>query len=327
MGDLARVDINLYIGSRDDASDTETLQQKEVTHILTIDVKPLPTTQQMTFQCKFIHALDDPETDLLSYFEECIQFIEDGVKMGGVLVHCAAGVSRSATITAAYLMRKHNIGVEEALGKIEEKRHVGPNPGFMQQLHLFEEMGSRLDQKHPKYKIYFWNKLSARVQAARSLEDINADTLEPDPSVGGTGGETVYRCKKCRRILFKQTSFLSHSEGTGEAAFDWRRDSIKHDGSHSSSDEKETMCSQSYFIEPVQWMSDCISSLEGKLSCPKCNAKLGSFNWAGERCPCGAWITPAFHIQIQKVDKSSPRSLPVTVPPQCRTTANQTTLT
>ena len=31
---------------------------------------------------------------------------------------------------------------------------------------------------------------------------------------------------------------------------------------------------------------------------------------AGERCPCGTWVTPALHIHMNKVDKCAPRSLP-----------------
>lgn len=31
------------------------------------------------------------------------------------------------------------------------------------------------------------------------------------------------------------------------------------------------------------------------------------FFFSGERCPCGAWIAPAFHIQTSKVDLVKPR--------------------
>lgn len=40
-------------------------------------------------------------------FEECYRFIKDGMETGtGVLVHCFAGKSRSATIVISYLMRE-----------------------------------------------------------------------------------------------------------------------------------------------------------------------------------------------------------------------------
>lgn len=31
--------------------------------------------------------------------------------------------------------------------------------------------------------------------------------------------------------------------------------------------------------------------------------------FAGERCPCGAWVSPAFHIQRSKVDEMKPRAV------------------
>lgn len=57
-----------------------------------------------------------------------------------------------------------------------------------------------------------------------------------------------------------------------------------------------------------------------QLNCPKCKMKLGSFIWYGERCPCGAWVAPAFHIQRTKVDEVWPRSLLTPNRPQQRTT-------
>jgi hypothetical protein len=36
------------------------------------------------------------------------------------------------------------------------------------------------------------------------------------------------------------------------------------------------------FLEPIQWMGDqVVGPVQGKLYCPHCNARLGSFNWSG----------------------------------------------
>lgn len=48
---------------------------------------------------------DMPEADLLSEFESAVAFIAEGAASKGVLVHCYHGVSRSATLMAAYLMK------------------------------------------------------------------------------------------------------------------------------------------------------------------------------------------------------------------------------
>ncbi|KAM0791179.1 hypothetical protein ACM66B_005663 [Microbotryomycetes sp. NB124-2] len=65
----------------------------------------------------------------------------------------------------------------------------------------------------------------------------------------------------------------------------------------------------SYFVEPLSWMSPVLESgvLAGKIVCPskKCGAKLGSFDWAGSQCSCGAWVCPGFALNVSKVDEVS----------------------
>lgn len=68
---------------------------------------------------------------------------------------------------------------------------------------------------------------------------------------------------------------------------------------------KSAACS-SYFIEPMAWMTSLSSGeVTGRLNCPtaKCGQKLGSWDWAGMQCGCGAWVTPAFSLHRSKVDE------------------------
>lgn len=59
-----------------------------------------------------------------------------------------------------------------------------------------------------------------------------------------------------------------------------RRSSIGSDHSHDrSSSEKDGMCRKIFFIEPLAWMTDIFHNTQGRLYCPKCTVKLGSFNW------------------------------------------------
>ena len=59
---------------------------------------------------------------------------------GKVLVHCHAGISRSATVCIAYLMYKNNFTLEQAFDHVRSRRGViSPNLNFMQQLQEFEK--------------------------------------------------------------------------------------------------------------------------------------------------------------------------------------------
>ena len=54
---------------------------------------------------------------------------------GRILVHCSAGMSRSPTIVAAFLMKRRQMTLMQALKQIVDVRpQVCPNPGFIQQL-------------------------------------------------------------------------------------------------------------------------------------------------------------------------------------------------
>lgn len=65
----------------------------------------------------------------------------DSVKQSGgrVLVHCQAGISRSATICLAYLIHTQRVKLDEAFDFVKQRRHViSPNLAFMGQLLQFE---------------------------------------------------------------------------------------------------------------------------------------------------------------------------------------------
>ena len=49
-------------------------------------------------------------------------------------MHCAVGVSRSATLVLAYLMLYHRLTLVEAIKKVKDHRGISPNRGFLRQL-------------------------------------------------------------------------------------------------------------------------------------------------------------------------------------------------
>lgn len=50
------------------------------------------------------------------------------------MVHCAVGVSRSASLVLAYLMINHHLPLIEAIKTVKEHRWISPNRGFLKHL-------------------------------------------------------------------------------------------------------------------------------------------------------------------------------------------------
>ena len=79
---------------------------------------------------------DEPTEQISRLFSKTTQIIADAVAANEpVLVHCAAGMSRSVTIVAAYLISTHSLTAAEAVAYIKKRRPIAdPNRGFMTQL-------------------------------------------------------------------------------------------------------------------------------------------------------------------------------------------------
>ena len=77
-----------------------------------------------------------------------------------------AGRSRSATVVAAYLMRRLNIGVEKALEMIQKVRDVDPNRGFREQLQVYLDCNFEANSSRAAYR-HWQLRRDARLQKGR----------------------------------------------------------------------------------------------------------------------------------------------------------------
>ncbi|GAB6023428.1 phosphatase [Chamberlinius hualienensis] len=298
--DIDKIDSGLFIGSLTAASNVSTLKAHGITHVLTVDTEPLPDHIKEKSQCRtlYVQADDRPHVDLLSHFDEAIEFIKDGMKTGAVLIHCFFGVSRSATLAIAHIMKQTNLSVQEAVARVKEKRPViSPNPGFMAQLHLYWKMNCRLDLNNPEYKLYRLEHFTVTLKKGGNFSLVTGVIAE-DPGIKETYNsniDVVYKCKSCRRILLTSGNVLSHCIGQKPTWMDttWQV----------GEETEEGQCSQGLFVEPLEWMTDTKCSFQGKLLCPKCSSKVGNFNWIGSMCPCGVKVVPGFHIVPNRVDE------------------------
>jgi dual specificity phosphatase 12 len=60
-------------------------------------------------------------------------------KEGSVLIHCAAGISRSVALLTSYMMNKYQTSFQNCIDYIKSKRGcANPNDGFKIQLKKFE---------------------------------------------------------------------------------------------------------------------------------------------------------------------------------------------
>lgn len=113
--------------------------------------QPKPVNSGLFVQ-KLIILDDTPDADLLSKLGEACDWIEDVLARsdGGVLVHCQQGISRSASMVIAYIMRKQELDHQKALDKVRYRRGlVRPNLGFQRQLRLWQEMDCNIYEPDP----------------------------------------------------------------------------------------------------------------------------------------------------------------------------------
>ncbi len=128
----------IFIGDYDDATDKEILNDYAITHIISLYRTPLFPNDFEYFCIK----IEDACTENISkYFDETNKFIDKALDEGYyILIHCAGGVSRSATILIAYLLydakrNNTNTTVDDIISKIKEDRKcIQPNIGFYMQL-------------------------------------------------------------------------------------------------------------------------------------------------------------------------------------------------
>eukprot|EP00026_Physarum_polycephalum_P007158 Phypoly_transcript_07214.p1 GENE.Phypoly_transcript_07214~~Phypoly_transcript_07214.p1 ORF type:complete len:492 (+),score=47.51 Phypoly_transcript_07214:58-1533(+) len=99
----------LFLGGVSAARDKYTLKRLGIKRVLTVaEIDPLHAGE---FVYKVVRVDDHADQDLSAFFEECRQFISGGIQDGGVLVHCAAGVSRSATMVIMYVMAVRHLSI------------------------------------------------------------------------------------------------------------------------------------------------------------------------------------------------------------------------
>ncbi|XP_019938650.2 dual specificity phosphatase 29-like [Paralichthys olivaceus] len=132
---------NLYIGDAATAQDKTLLVDLGITHVVNAADGP----QHIDTGPRFykgtnilyhgVEAADCKDFDLYPFFTETSDFIHGALSQEGkVLVHCARGISRSATLVLAFLMIRERLTLVEAIEVVRRHRNILPNVGFLNQL-------------------------------------------------------------------------------------------------------------------------------------------------------------------------------------------------
>ncbi|XP_069719407.1 dual specificity protein phosphatase 13B-like [Phaenicophaeus curvirostris] len=133
---------NLYVGDLYIARDKEQLSRMGISHVvnaaagrLSIDTGP-KFYRDLPVDYYGVEAEDNPNFNLSIYFYPVARYIKAALNSprGKVLVHCAMGISRSATLVLAFLMICEDMSLADAIRTVRSHRGICPNSGFLKQL-------------------------------------------------------------------------------------------------------------------------------------------------------------------------------------------------
>lgn len=131
----------MYLGSEEDAHSEDILKTCKVKYILNASQTAVDSPYCKTGHYLKIPIQDNSSENIVAWFQTAFDFI-DKVKESDdhILIHCVGGVSRSATIAIAYVMRHLSLSLDNAYRYVKEKRPtISPNLNFMGQLLQYEQ--------------------------------------------------------------------------------------------------------------------------------------------------------------------------------------------
>jgi Leucine-rich repeat (LRR) protein/predicted protein tyrosine phosphatase len=131
----------VFLGSAESARNVQVLAKLGITHVLnaaTARERPAPER----FKYLTLELQDNADQEMLPAFGVAHAFIAEAVESGGaVLIHCQAGVSRSVTIAASFLIAKQRMTAAEALHFVQSKRPAAkPIQHFVEELKRYEKL-------------------------------------------------------------------------------------------------------------------------------------------------------------------------------------------
>lgn len=132
----------LSLGGRPRPDQLDALRAHGVTHVVScLDERERPKVTFLgdAFDTLFLPLRDGVDEDLAGAFTGFFDFVDRAGPKSRVLVHCEVGVSRSATLATALVMRSDRLRFHEAFREVRARRAQAlPNVGFASQLQRLE---------------------------------------------------------------------------------------------------------------------------------------------------------------------------------------------
>lgn len=137
---ISRIYKNIYLASGSwvfNITSEVNINMKNFQKILNLAPQEVEIDSMLTADVYSIDLLDVYNENVYKYFESLNDFFISNEKEN-ILVICAAGISRSATIVLAYLL-KQKFTLRNAINFLLNKRpQIRPNNGFLLQLIVYE---------------------------------------------------------------------------------------------------------------------------------------------------------------------------------------------
>ncbi len=135
----------LYLGGRPNQEHVQELKGAGITHVVSClmeDDRSQMEFLRQGFHHLFLDVHDGMHQDIAGTFPEFFDFATAATASdpkAKLFVHCEVGVSRSATLAIAWLMKTESLSFFDALCRARSKRiQVLPNIGFASQLQRLE---------------------------------------------------------------------------------------------------------------------------------------------------------------------------------------------
>ncbi|KAM8845314.1 uncharacterized protein AB9W97_000524 [Spinachia spinachia] len=172
----------LYLGAERDVTQ-DRLSSMDISYVLSVSrCSPQPSFLPPSRYLR-VPIDDSLWDDLLPWIPQALHFIDAAMSSGAsVLVHCAAGISRSPALAVAYIMYTLGMDLDRAYRFVKERRpSISPNFNFLGQLQHFQ---ATLSQK---------GDLLAQQLEDRSINDGRAH-------IGNTCGDSTERATRHRHL-------------------------------------------------------------------------------------------------------------------------------